>query len=1064
MEKVLQEGALQPLISLARRDNGDLESQRYAVFCLTNVAAARNNHPQLVDSGVVNLMAGLMENPDVEIRNSAAFFIANMSSNSVNHEIIMHEGCLGPLIAFAASEDPQAQLRAVSALRGLSTDEQLRTEIVSRDGIAPLLKLTRTEDVEVQMEVLSALCNLSLCGCIGDNPLSFLENVDVSNLVSFLCSADTTYRLFGAVTIGNIASNMNLQTPLTKQGALQPLITVANSADLETQRCIAYSLVNLCADEGNRESIVSQGGLPPIISLACSEDVSDMRAGLATIRGLSAAPTARRPIIDAGAIEALSMGSRCEEDIFCKRESATALCALSLNEQNKVDMANSSILADIVSLAQMPDIVCSRQSIGAIANLTENEDTHIKLLGEWGAGFLTALIDTDDSGLRREVTRCLTNLAGNYATHEMLTDADVPRGLVIAAQNPMDAIACRFALLGILNLSTQTKNHAKLMEAKAGDVLIELASGAIREYVTLKADGSQVPNDKSDLDYRAFQSLGYDLQCRRYANLALGNLCANRDNHESLLNSDVLGALASSLDVDDLETRFNACFAANKLAMNNDNILKMGEDEADIIPPLVRLIADPDTPARTQAISTLRRLALEQQNRIAIVSENALDPLADACSVEELETEREIAACVCTLALSESNKVVIVKSKIIEPLLHLCQSPDVEVSRFSLGAVANLSEDTLTHRTLVEQANAMHYLTFLMRSRHLAVHREACRAVSNLLATPATHRVFLDEDGLRALFGVARSLDNECQYNSSLCFRRISPNLANHDSIIAKGGLQPLIGLIQIRDVNVQRQAGAALRDIASNREHKVTFAQEGGLRAMIALAREEDLTLQVRRACERRAALDRRQRPMRASTTYFFLLACAPSPLTHPFAQILATGTLRHLSLSSRIKRPIVEEGALGPIFDRIMNNEDLDLLQQCAGTLANCAENGRNQISMIKDGVFAPLVHLAGKEDVGIQQDVARALCSITSNAENQVGVFGPDEMRALFHLAGSDEENCARDACIAIGNVAVIAKNQLAIAKLGGLPPLIKQLGSEFSSCQMYVRAKRARNCPK
>ena len=43
------------------------------------------------------------------------------------------------------------------------------------------------------------------------------------------------------------------------------------------------------------------------------------------------------------------------------------------------------------------------------------------------------------------------------------------------------------------------------------------------------------------------------------------------------------------------------------------------------------------------------------------MSENALDPLADACSVEELETEREIAACVCTLALSESNKVVIVK-------------------------------------------------------------------------------------------------------------------------------------------------------------------------------------------------------------------------------------------------------------------------------------------------------------------------------------------------------------------------------------------------------------------
>ena len=549
------------------------------MFCLTNVAASRNNHPQLIDSGVMNLMAGLIENPDIEIRNSAAFFVANMSSNSVNHEIIMHEGCLGPLIAFAASEDPQAQLRAVSALRGLSTDETLRKEIVQRDGLAPLLKLTKTEDVEVQMEVLSALCNLSLCGCIGDNPLSFLENVDVSNLVSFLCSADTTYRLFGAVTIGNIASNIGLQKPLTKSGALQPLITVANAADLETQRCIAYSLVNLCADEGNRANIVSEGGLPPIISLACSEDYNDKKAGLATIRGLSASPEARRAIIVSGALEALSLGAHCDGDVVCRRESATAICALSLNEENKVDMANSSILADIVMLAQSGDVTCSRQAIGAIANLTENEDTHVKLLGEWGAGFLVPLLEMPDIGLAREVTRCLTNLAGTYTTHDMLIEAEVPLGLAKALHNT-DAVACRFAILGLLNLSTQTKNHAKLISSGSISPLIELVGGAHREFITLKPDGTRTTNDKEDMDYRAFQTLGYDLQCRRYACLAVGNMSANVENHKVLLEHDVLGHISSALDVDDLETRFNACFALNKLSMNDDIITLIGEHES----------------------------------------------------------------------------------------------------------------------------------------------------------------------------------------------------------------------------------------------------------------------------------------------------------------------------------------------------------------------------------------------------------------------------------------------------------------------------------------------------
>lgn len=55
----------------------------------------------------------------------------------------------------------------------------------------------------------------------------------------------------------------------------------------------------------------------------------------------------------------------------------------------------------------------------------------------------------------------------------------------------------------------------------------------------------------------------------------------------------------------------------------------------------------------------------------------------------------------------------------------------------------------------------------------------------------------------------------------------------------------------------------------------QVTVAGEGGLRALVALSRCEDLEL-----------------------------------------RILAAGALRHLSLNTRVKRPMVEEGALGSIL----------------------------------------------------------------------------------------------------------------------------------------------------
>lgn len=73
-------------------------------------------------------------------------------------------------------------------------DATIRGIIVTHGAVEPLLALARSDEVEVQMETLSCLCNLSLSGFIGQNPLAFLSAMDVTTLVAFLCSADSTYR------------------------------------------------------------------------------------------------------------------------------------------------------------------------------------------------------------------------------------------------------------------------------------------------------------------------------------------------------------------------------------------------------------------------------------------------------------------------------------------------------------------------------------------------------------------------------------------------------------------------------------------------------------------------------------------------------------------------------------------------------------------------------------------------------------------------------------------------------------------------------------------------------
>ena len=83
-------------------------------------------------------------------------------------------------------------------------DQQL-----SSQGTTPLLKLTGKK--MWRYSKCYRLCNLSLSGCISAEHSQFIAAVDVRSLAAFLCSADTTYRLFGAVTLGNLASKEHHQ-------------------------------------------------------------------------------------------------------------------------------------------------------------------------------------------------------------------------------------------------------------------------------------------------------------------------------------------------------------------------------------------------------------------------------------------------------------------------------------------------------------------------------------------------------------------------------------------------------------------------------------------------------------------------------------------------------------------------------------------------------------------------------------------------------------------------------------------------------------------------------------
>ena len=74
--RVLMEcGVLEPLCSLARSEDVELEIQRYAVLGIANLASAVENHAIFVEEGMLSLLISLSSANDAEVRQYAAYAV-----------------------------------------------------------------------------------------------------------------------------------------------------------------------------------------------------------------------------------------------------------------------------------------------------------------------------------------------------------------------------------------------------------------------------------------------------------------------------------------------------------------------------------------------------------------------------------------------------------------------------------------------------------------------------------------------------------------------------------------------------------------------------------------------------------------------------------------------------------------------------------------------------------------------------------------------------------------------------------------------------------------------------
>jgi len=148
-----------------------------------------------------------------------------------------------------------------------------------------------------------------------------------------------------------------------------------------------------------------------------------------------------------------------------------------------------------------------------------------------------------------------------------------------------------------------------------------------------------------------------DVESQRQALLTLCNLASNEMNHSSMMSKGIMKVLTDAFESPDEDVREYAAFTVANIAGNPDYTAMVGRSGG--IAPLIQLSKSASINTVCLGLAALRRMASAEENWSKLIQAGMLDSLASAGDSTELEIVREVAAALCSLSLSHPHRVEI---------------------------------------------------------------------------------------------------------------------------------------------------------------------------------------------------------------------------------------------------------------------------------------------------------------------------------------------------------------------------------------------------------------------
>lgn len=231
----------------------------------------------------------------------AGDFLTDESETQVCAEI---KGKVDCLVKDLSSGKIELQRHASEQLRSLAKRNAHNRDYIGKAGaISTLVDLLReVEDSQLQVHAVTALLNLSLNHSLKQ---SIVEADAIDSLVVVLTSGNLEARENAAATLFSLSSPSTNKAKIGSSGAFMPLVELLRDGSHRGRRDAASLIFNLAILPANRELAVRAGAVPILIKLMVDESSKLHDEALAVLAILSTHQEGQFAISRANAIPLL---------------------------------------------------------------------------------------------------------------------------------------------------------------------------------------------------------------------------------------------------------------------------------------------------------------------------------------------------------------------------------------------------------------------------------------------------------------------------------------------------------------------------------------------------------------------------------------------------------------------------------------------------------------------------------------------------------------------------------------------------------------------------------------